>query len=470
MDRRRLIAVGVVVVTAGLFLWVASQVLRSGQDPATPVAEVAGTTATTVVVFPTTSTVITTGASTTAPTVTSTTDRSADQEQPEEQVISPTTVEEPPNTSGGETPTGDDQVDTPDSSDSSQTVPVYRPKPPVPLDWDGGPIEFRILAVNSLDDGFVVVDLSAGLMRVYLYGNYPFLGGALDVAAFTRRGDVLIYPSGESPIYVVPDLDLSAPTSILNPSRHIPWRNSLGKDASGDLSGEKVWLLQRTRADTTLVDLVSIEDNKVVSTVELDGSYWISGLLEDDLYVVGGGEDRDDLVITESGIVTGVSSCEDYSEEYGDLYTLAVFDHHFVCLTLDDDRLLIFYDATTGEVEVITARSGRWSGVFLPEIPAVNTTDRHSGQVLLRFRKPDVTNPPYYATSIYVADLLDHTLRLVYQLERARYILPLGIVDGLLIAKAKVHGESSIVSIELETGDWQTIVGLPPGYFVYDAG
>ncbi len=63
------------------------------------------------------------------------------------------------------------------------------------------------------------------------------------------------------------------------------------------------------------------------------------------------------------------------------------------------------------------------------------------------------------------------TVRPVYENDhqRARFITPLGMVDGLLIASGRVEGEKSIVVIDIASGEWQTVVDLPEGYFIYDA-
>ena len=109
---------------------------------------------------------------------------------------------------------------------------------------------------------------------------------------------------------------------------------------------------------------------------------------------------------------------------------------------------------------------------FLARDPSGEHYGVHSDQVLLGLRGPDVNNPPNHVTkSIYVAELTEHTVRLVYENEhrQARFITPLGIVDGLLIASTRIVGEESIVAIDIETGEWQTVVDLPEGYFIYDA-
>ena len=289
LGRRWLAVVGIVIVVAGLLVGLGSQLFRPSDEPATT-PEGQGATAATVSEIPTTSN--------TVASVTSTADRLAQQEL---------------------------------------TVP---PKPPpieVPLDWDGEPIKFRVLAVNSLQGGFAVVDLADRTMRVYLPGHHNLKFGSVNVAAFTPRSDVLYYQSGERDTYVVPDGDFSATPSVISPSRRVDkhFKSYADIQALADRSGEKVWLLQWTNSDTTLVDLVTIEDNTTVSMVELDGTYWISGLSEDNLYVVSGGEDRHDRVVSPSGTVREVSSCRD-STDYGDLRTLAVFRDHFSCLTLDN--------------------------------------------------------------------------------------------------------------------------------------
>ena len=477
--------------------WVGVQLFRSGHDPLTPRVEVLETTATTVFAIPSTSSALVTGSSTTVATAAPSSGGLTESVRTRERGTSTKTMDVQ-SEEGVETSTEDVPVDSlPGSAlfslDSDNDVspedilcrwrplskrcdPEYEtPEAPsvefpppleVLLDWEKKPVEFRVLAVNDLDDGFAVVDLYNQVMKVYERGHHHLPGSHVTVAAFTQRGDVLIYPFGAPLVYVVGDGDFSVPPRTISPSRHVKDEYI---EALGDRLGENVWLLQRTPAHTTLVDLVRVEDDTVVSTVELDGTYYISGLVDDNLYVVGDDDGRGDLVVSPSGAVSEVVSCMDHSTEYGILFTVGVFGHHFACLTLEVENHLVFYDGTTEEVDVIEAfESGKWSAVFLPDIPMNNTTGNHGDKLLLRLR--DVTNPPYITTkAVYVADLSDHAVRLVYEHDRGEPILPLGIVDGLLIARAGTPGESSIVVIELKSREWHTVVDLPDGYFVYDA-
>jgi len=343
----------------------------------------------------------------------------------------------------------------------------------VTLEWEGEPVEFRVLALNS-EGGVAVVDLADGVMRVERLEHRGLPVSSVNVAAFTRSGDVLVHPSGGQGLYVVPDGDFSAAPSVIGPSRRVieteygPPDNYAEIQALADRSGDKMWMLQWTNSDTTLVDLVNIEDNTAELTLELDGSYFISGLFNDELYVATGDDDR---VVSPGGTVSEVVPCRDFSDEYGDLHIVGVYGEHFACLTLEDDKHLVFYSETDGRVSVVTAfESGRWSRSFLPRIPASNTTEYHSDQVLLSLEVPDVTRPGYNVRkAVYLADLSEQTVQLVHEFEEGRRGTPLGIVDGLLIVSSGFIGEESIVVIDIETGEWKTVVDLPEGYFIYDA-
>ena len=451
MPRRKRLIVAIAIGAAGVCV-VGLLVVSGFDQSATP--EIAGATATTVSDKPTTSNTVTT--------VTSTTDRLAQQERPSTaggDIVS--------NAVGGEAETPND----PAGPETLPTTPPLLPPIEVPLDWDGEPVEFRVLAVNSLQDGFAVVDLADRSMRVYLLGHHDLPLGSIGVAAFTRQGDVLVHQSGEHDTYVVPDGNFSATPSVINPSERIieteyeTFTHYADMQALGDRSGEKVWLLQRTPSDTTLVDLVSIDNGTAMLTVALDGSYWIAGLSEEGLFLVS---ERDDLVISPSGTVRDLSTCRD--DPARDRYLVAVFGNHTTCRT-DDSRQLVFYDGSTGQEDVnIAFESGRWLGTFLPEIPAVNITGVHADQLLLRLQIPDVDNLPYDKTkAVYVADLSEHTVQLVHEYEDGRHGSPLGFVDGVLIVKAGVEGENSIVLVDVASGVWHKVVDLPEGYFVYDA-
>lgn len=426
MKRRRLAVTGIAIVAAGLLVGLGSRLFGPGSEPVT-VPEGRKAAATTVSEMSTEPNTVKTA----APTA----DRLARQEQP------------------------------------STNLP---PPVEVPLDWDGEPVDFRVLAVNSLQSGLAVVDLADRTMRVYPLGHHNIEFGSVGVAAFTPRGDILFHLFGERDTYVVPDGDFSATPSVISPSRRAI-DNAYGDyndyaviDALADRSGGKVWLLQRTRSDTTLVDLVTIEDNTVTMTVELDGAYYIFGLSGDELYVGGGEADR---VVNPSGAVREVASCKDYSDEYGDLSTVGVYGEHFACVTRNNEKHLVFYSDTTGRVDVVTAfESGKWSKAVLPQIPETNTTGYHSDQVLLSLRVPDATMSGHYAQkAVYAADLSEHTVRLVHEFDDGRRGTPLGIADGLLIAEAGFKGEKWIVVIDVASGEWHRVVQLPEGYFIYDA-
>lgn len=462
LGRRWLVVVGVVV--AGMLVGLGSLMFRPSEEPAETIPEGLGATIATVSVMPLTSNTVTT--------------------------VGPTANRLPQQGQTSTTTRGDDvsnavegEAETPNDPDGSEMLPsaalsrFLRLPPPVeiPLDWDGDPVEFRVLAMNPLDRGYAVVDLADRVMRLYPLEHHYMSLDSVKVVAFTPRGDVLVSRSGKGDVYVIPDADFSATPAVISPSNRA-LRDDADRSydfpyiqALADRLGEKVWLLQWPRSDMTLVDLVTIEDNTAESTVELDGIYWISGLLDDSLYVVG-----DDhwgaRAISPNGIVREVSSCEDYSTDYGELQTLAVFRDRLSCITLDG-RHVILYDETTGQVNAFTAiEPHKWSGVVLPNIPAVNTTGIHSDQMLLQLRGPNVNDPPYYVTeSIHMVDLTEQTVRLVYDNEQTRFMMPLGIVDGLLITSKGFEGRSSITLIDIETGEGHKVVNLPKGYFVYDA-
>ena len=70
---------------------------------------------------------------------------------------------------------------------------------------------------------------------------------------------------------------------------------------------------------------------------------------------------------------------------------------------------------------------------------------------------------------MYVADLSDQTVRLVHEYDEVRHDTPLGVVDGRLIVEALIAGNTSIVTIDVESGERLTVIDLPEGYYVYDA-
>ena len=343
----------------------------------------------------------------------------------------------------------------------------------VDLEWEGEPVEFRVLALN-LQGGFAVVDLAEGLMQLERLDHRGQPIRSVNVAAFTRLGDVLVNPSGERVVYVVPGGDFSAApdtirlrgtvepnTDPAHPGRYFD------VSALGDQSGESVWLLERTDFGT-LVELVTKEDT-LVARFELIGSYFAAWLLDDDLIVING-DNLDYLVLRSTGAIDEVTLCPDGMES-GNLRLVSVYGYHTACLS-DDDRHLVLYDVTTGQTDRFTAfDSGHWSRTVLPDIPAANTTGVHTDQLLLAYQAPDPTNPPYTITkAIYSADLSNHTLRWLHDNEGGKFLRPLGIVDHLLIVSTGVVGQSEvIVAIDLRSGERQKIIELPEGYFIYDA-
>ena len=342
----------------------------------------------------------------------------------------------------------------------------------VALEWEGEPVEFRVLALNR-QGGFAVVDLAEGVMRLDRLEHRGLPVRSVDVAAFTRSGDVLVHPSGEQVLYVVPGGDFSATPATIRLRRSVETdTDPVAVDARGDQSGENIWLLKRTDV-ATLVDLITIED-AVLARFELDGSYYAGRLLENDLIVIDG-DGRDDLVLRTTGAIDAIDDvtiCPDDIEN-ANLRVVSVHGHHTACLS-DDDRHLVLYDVTTGQTDRFTAfESGHWSRSVLPDIPVAvgNTVGVHTDQLLLKYQAPDPTNPPYTITkAIYVADLSNHTVRWLYDNEEGAFLRPLGFVDDLLIVATGVRGQDEVImSIDTQSGERQKIIDLPAGYFIYDA-
>ena len=344
----------------------------------------------------------------------------------------------------------------------------------VDLEWEGEPVEFRVLALNHRG-GFAVVDLADGVMRVGRLEHRGLPVGSVDVAVFTRSGDVLIHPYDEPVLYVVPGGDISAATAVIRlPSSGKADSDQAdtfryGVQALGDRSGENFWLLNRTYV-ATLVNLVT-KEGTVLAKFELEGSYHAAGLLDNDLIVIDR-YNRDDLVLRNTGAIDEVTTCRDYIEDRN-LRVVSVYGRHTACFS-DDDRHLVLYDLTTGQTDRFTAfESGHWSLSVMPNIPAevANIAGVHTDQLLLAYKEPDPTNPSYtIRKAIYAADLSNHTLRWLYDMEEGERLRPLGIVDNLLIVSTGVVGlDEVIMSIDIRSGERQKIIELPEGYFIYDA-
>ena len=331
----------------------------------------------------------------------------------------------------------------------------------VDLEWEGEPVEFRVLAHNH-QGGFAVVDLEEGVMRIERLEHRGLPVRSVDVAALTRSGDVLIHPYDAPVLYVAPGGDISAAPAVIRlpgfgkDEADPTYTLGYGVQALGDGSGESIWLLIQ-KGGGTLVDLVT-KEGSVMAEFELEGSYYAAGLLGNDLVVLDR-YDRDDLVLRSSGAIDEVTTCRDDIEN-GNLRVVSVHGHHTACLS-DDDRQLVLYDVTTGQTDRFTAfESGRWSLSVLPNIPSeiANIAGVHADQLLLASRE-----------AIYAADLSNHTMRWLYDKQEGEFLTPLGIVDNLLMGANGVVGREVIIAIDLRSGERQTIVELPEGYFIYDA-
>ena len=346
----------------------------------------------------------------------------------------------------------------------------------VDLEWEGKPVEFRVLALNS-QGGVAVVDLADGVMRLSRLEHRGLPVRSVDVAEFTKSGDVLVHPSGEQLLSVVPGGDFSAAPATIRLPRSLESdtdRADVGNGAVGaveDHSGENIWVLKRTGV-ATLVNLIT-KEGTALAGFELKGSYYADRLSGNDL-IVYSGDGRDDLALSSTGAIAigQVPMCPEGIEN-GNLRLVSVHGHHTACLS-DDDRHLVLYDAATGQTDRFTALgSGRWSLNVLPGIPVavVNTPGRDTDQLLLVYREPDPTNPPYTITkAIYAADLSNHTMRWLYDNEEGEFLTPLGIVDHLLIVAIRVIDQGEVImSIDTRSGERQTIIELPEGYFIYDA-
>lgn len=345
----------------------------------------------------------------------------------------------------------------------------------VDLEWEGEPVEFRVLALNERG-GVAIVDLADGVMRIERLEHRGLPVHIVDVAEFTRSGDVLVHPYQAQVLYVVPGGDFSATRATIRLPRSVETNTdpvdtpSYGVQARGDGSGKNIWLLKRT-AFATLVELITRE-GVVLASFGLGGSFYAGRLLDNDL-IVSGGVGGDYLVLRTTGAIDEVMICPyDIENAYLNLRAVSVHGHHTACLSYDD-RHLVLYDMATGQTDRFSAfESGHWSLSVLPNIPGDvgNIAGVHTNQLLLAYEEPDPTDPSYtIRKAIYAADLSNHTVRLVHEFEEGRRGTPLGIVDGLLIANAGIEGESSIVVIDIASGEWHRVVDLPEDYFVYDA-
>ena len=347
----------------------------------------------------------------------------------------------------------------------------------VDLEWEGEPVEFRVLALNS-KGGVAVIDLADGVMRLDQLEHRGLPVNSVDVLAFTRSGDVLMHPSGEPVLYAVPGGDFSATPAVIRLPRSVDTDTERADDvdngavdAREDHSGKNIWLLKRTDA-ATLVGLIT-KDGTVLASFELNGSYYVDELLGNDL-IVFDSDNRDYLLLSSTGAVSEVTTWEcEHSIGNGVLRVVSVHGHHTACLS-DDDRHLVFYDLTTGQTDRFTAsESGLWALTGLPNIPVAvaNTAGADTDQLLLTHQVPDPANLPHtFAKAIYAADLSNHTLRWLHDNDEGGFLRPLGIVDSLLIVATGVVGQGEVVmSIDTDSGERQTIIELPEGYFVYDA-
>ncbi len=346
----------------------------------------------------------------------------------------------------------------------------------VDLEWEGDPVDFRVLALNH-QGGVAVVDLAEGVMRLSRLEHRGLPVSSVDVAAFTRSGDVLVHPSGEQVLYVVPGGDFSAAPSTIRLRRSVGADTDRGDivgngvDALEDQSGGNIWVLKRTGV-ATLVDLIT-KEGTVVASFDLNGSYYARRSLDNDLIVIDD-DGRDDLVLTSTGAIAinEVATCPDDIDN-GNLHLVSVHEHNIACLS-DDGRHLVLYDVTTGQTDRFTAfESGRWTLSVLPPIPVAigNAPGRYTDQLLLVYNAPDPANPPYtIGKAVYMADLSNHTLRWLHDNEEGESVTPLGMVDNLLIVATGVMGQDEVImSIDTQSGERQTIIELPAEYFIYDA-
>lgn len=349
----------------------------------------------------------------------------------------------------------------------------------IPLAWYDEPIPLKIIAADQGE--IAVVDFSERALTVYRGDDNPLPGDAINGATFTQSGGLVVATASDSlpRVAYFPDSDLSQTPRVLQPSRTSSTLHGSANtlDILADQEGSLVWMLQYEdqQIDTdqvktkTWVDLVDVDTGEAVMTADIEGEYWMAGVVDEGLLLGGNGIH----ILGRDGNLREIAI-----EEVMYHWILAAHGQHFAVQDKDGEILII--DIESNRVHPITKpEPGTWTRNGIPFTYTRSIAKTRSDSFVIGFR------PTEGDWSLHEFDLSSKSTRKLGEyptpqlIEEEEKHLHKPLFSTVSAAEGKIvlaftgwptdPLDTTTISTIDDTGSLVPVVRLPLGYFVLDA-
>lgn len=350
----------------------------------------------------------------------------------------------------------------------------------IPMAWYDEPIPLKIIAADQGE--IAVVDFYERVLTVYRGDDNPLPGDYIEGVTITQSGGLVVATASDSlpRVAYFPDSDLGQTPRVLQPSRTSATLHGSANtlDILADQNSSLVWMLQHDDQQMdndqvkteTWVDLVDVDTGEAVMTADIEGSYWIAGIVDEGLLLGSNGIhilDRD-------------GNLREISIE-GVMYhwILAAHGQHFAVQDEDGEMVIIDIEGNSGH-PITKPEPGTWTPNGIPFTYTRSIAKTRSDSFVIGFR------PTEGDWSLYEIGLSGKSIRklgeyptpLLTEKEEKHLYKPLfnsvssagGDTVLAFTGWPTDPQDTTTISTIDDTGRLVPVVRLPLGYFVLDAG
>ena len=349
----------------------------------------------------------------------------------------------------------------------------------IPLAWSDEPIPLKIIAADRGE--IAVVDFYERALTVYRGDDNPLPGDVINGVTITQNGGLVVATADDSlpRVAYFPDSDLGQTPRALRPSRTSATLHGFANtlDILADQEGSLVWMLQYDdqQIDTdqakteTWVDLVDVDTGEAVMTADIEGEYWMAGVVDEGLLLGGNGIH----ILGRDGNLREIAI-----ERVMYHWILAAHGQQFA--VQDKDGEIEIIDIESNRVHPITKpEPGTWTRNGIPFTYTRSIAKTRSDSFVIGFR------PTEGDWSLYEIGLSSKSIRKLGEYPTPQLIEKeeKHLHKPLFSSVSAADGESVLaftgwptdpldsttISIVDDTGSLVPIVRLPLGFFVLDA-
>lgn len=342
---------------------------------------------------------------------------------------------------------------------------------------------FRISSRLRRTD-WAVADLAEKTLWIYQYGEHNVPEGSLDSAVLTANGDAIIVSSGNSipEIFFFPDADFSAQPTPLRPARITDTPPTIAYPLSvmPDRIDSLVWTLQSEYKETntqqiivTWINLINTDNGEPIIYLLLEGTYSLSGIIDDGLVLTGNGEI---LVLGHDGSKQhyAVDFAEKSTSWQEGFRTIGAYGNHIALLSYGGQEMVVFDVEKRAAQPVAKPGDGIWVPNGLPDIPIASYPITQGDQFVIGFRS--ITGK----WSLHAIGLSAQSTRKLgeYPGPKPRHpykpeFRAVSVADRNLVLAftdwPTDPKDSSLMNIVDDTGNLVPVFRFPDGYFVLAA-